>query len=412
MADSDLFDFSDPQTVNLFTGGGLGGSADDPYSAYAYSPSGGGGQGAPAASQAGPPPSGLSSLLPSWLGGPQTAAPSAAGLGTNTLIGTGLGLLAGNRFDPYGRAAAGFASGAAADLNTRKALLAEQQARELNQYRQQELGLRREQMAQTRELALRPQIHYGSYEDPQSGLVTPFASMFNPATQRVTPVPLDVANKMARQPGVDITLTDPFGNPYKVPPGANPKTLRQEFDRVRADIVSGRVSPDQARAQLSASQMELAEQALTKDDLDKQGTEQKGRLLEAAPGGALGATIANRAQNKQYRDFADNRDAFITGLMTRRGLNAANEGQRREYDRMYFPQPQDDDATIEAKRQRRTEAIKEVRAAASPGYRGQQQQPQASPSDQFTGRTAKGPAGKIRERTDGTWVDSKGNVVQ
>ena len=168
--------------------------------------------------------SSLSSMLPSWLGGPSTpqgnlGGGAGGGLGANTLLQLGLGLLGTNRIHPWQGVSEAAARGAAADEAIRNSALAEQQARELNAYRKQELGLRGAQLSLQRDIAFKPQVHFGVLENVQ-GYQEPWSAIFDPRTGVSRRVPLDVGEKMAGQPGVGSTIQTSFGK-FDCPPGQN-----------------------------------------------------------------------------------------------------------------------------------------------------------------------------------------------
>ena len=332
----------------------------DPQAAYAYQP--------PAAPA--PPPSpqgqggGLGGLFSmcgggSGLGGGQAADATKPGW-QQGVIGLGLGLLAGNPFNKWGAALQGYQRGAAADV-TRA-----QQAENVR-YHGQELEMRRQALALQRELAYKPQFHFGEYEDPATGLRTPYAVQIDQRTGRATPLSLGVADRLAAQSGGGVTLTDPYDRPYQVPAGVNPRPIREEFAKIRAQIASGVVSVDQGRAQLAATQIGTANEALKKDDLDHQGLSRYGTLREGVGErlGPLGGVLGGVGQSAQGQAYSDHKNTFINGLMARR------PGTPRDaLDREYFPQPGESSATVEHKRQLREDVVNAIRAEGGPGFRG------------------------------------------
>ena len=352
----------------------------DPQAAYAQAPAPTPPPVAPPQSQAG----GLGSLFGLFGAGGQGAAPAADATRPGWqqgAIGLGLGMLAGNPFDRWGPALKGYQAGAAQDV-------ARAQQAETAKYHQQSLAqtaeLQRQHMALQRELAYRPQLHFGMYEN-EYGLQTPYAVMVNPRTGGSQPVDIGVADKLSGHPGMGpITLQNPLdpNNPIQVYPGQDVKTIRRKLSDVYAEVQAGTQSVDQGRAQYAATQMEAANNALKKENLD-QALMSPGRAAvqgvgqTLGPAGRVGAGFLQSFNGgDKYRQALDQGNTFINALLARR------PGARRE-DLMeqFLPGPNDSEQMRLDKQQRRQDAIRDIQAEGSPAYRLQQrQQPQQAAS--------------------------------
>jgi hypothetical protein len=185
--------------------------------------------------------------LGSLFGGGTTATPAArpgSAPGMNqSMIGLGLGMLGGNIFNKWGPALRGYQTGAAADL-------ARQQQVNTYGYQQQELGLRRAQMAQTaelqrqqmqlqRDIAFKPQVQFRQNEDTGEWE----ALQYDPIKGTVKNVPIAQADKIAEQQGVNATYYDPIKQqnlPY--PPGVNRREFRKDMAKVQSDLAAGKAN--------------------------------------------------------------------------------------------------------------------------------------------------------------------------
>jgi hypothetical protein len=221
--------------------------APPPQAAYAQ---------APAAAQ--PTTNGLAGLFGLFgsggLGGggvTTTAGTPGAAPGMNqSMIGLGLGMLGGNIFNKWGPALRGYQTGAAADL-------ARQQQVNTYGYQQQELGLRRDQMAQTerlererlglqRELAYKPQVQFRQNEETGEWE----ALQYDPLKGTVKNVPIAQADKIGQQEGVNATWYSPItGKNEPYPAGIDTprarRQFRQDMAKVNSDFAAGKINASQ-----------------------------------------------------------------------------------------------------------------------------------------------------------------------
>ena len=225
-------------------------SPPPPEAAYAQAP----------AAAAQPTTNGLAGLFGLFGGGgglggggvTTTAGTPGAAPGINqSMIGLGLGMLSGNPFNKWGAAMRGYQTGAAADL-------ARQQQVNTYGYQQQELALRRAQMAQTadlqrkqmelqRDIAFKPQMQFRQNEETGDWE----ALQYDPIKGTVKNIPIAQADKLAGQPGVSSTYRSPIsGRDEPYPPGIDTPRARTEFRRdmakTQADIAAGRITAWQA----------------------------------------------------------------------------------------------------------------------------------------------------------------------
>ena len=183
-------------------------------------------------------------------GGVTTTAgtPGAAPSINQSMVGLGLGMLSGNPFNKWGAAMRGYQTGAAADL-------ARQQQVNQYGYQQQELALRRAQMAQTaelqrqqmqlsRDIAFKPQVQFHLNEDTGDW----DAFQYDPVKQTMRKMPIAAADKMAAQEGVDTTAVV-AGQTLQCPAGVNCREWRKDMARANAqyeaDRAAGKIGPMQ-----------------------------------------------------------------------------------------------------------------------------------------------------------------------
>jgi hypothetical protein len=160
----------------------------------------------------------------------------------------GLGLLSGNPFNKWGNAMRGYQTGAAQDL-TRQG--------QVNQYgyQQQELAVRREQMAQALsihreemqrqrdlmrqqyEIAMKPQAHFVEQWDPVEQRRVTKGYLHYPATGEIRPMKLDEGGGTPAPAG-GATVHTPNG-PVRVPPGVDLETFAKERAKEEAKYQAG-----------------------------------------------------------------------------------------------------------------------------------------------------------------------------
>jgi hypothetical protein len=226
--------------------------APPPQAAYAQAPAP-----APAAATTQPAASGLAGLFGLFGGGlggggvtTTAGTPGAAPGMSQSMIGLGLGMLGGNPFNKWGPALRGYQTGAAADL-------ARQQQVNTYGYQQQELGLRRAQMAQTaqlqreqmglqRDIAFRPQVSF--HQNEETGEWE--ALQHDPAKGTARIIPIEQADKLADQAGVNATWFSPItGKNEPYPAGIDTprarRQFRQDMAKVNADFAAGKINASQ-----------------------------------------------------------------------------------------------------------------------------------------------------------------------
>jgi hypothetical protein len=271
----------------------------------------------------------------------------------NSLIGLGLGLMAGSRQDPYGRALSGYQQGAGLDTETlaRNQSLAERRAERAQaqqnwektfarggitdaQKAADDLGLRR---GSPEHIEFMKQFYLPKTEQPSivwqedaGGNKVPYRQ--DPRTGTVTPIAL---------PGTQTTPANPFST-------------------------GGKMSPDEGKVALFADRAATAHEQITKyENLNQQPGATVGAAIEQTlPAGAANVLVSGeRALNMNAKR------AFVNALLRRESGMAISAGEYASYDKEYFPQYGDTQEQIDFKRKHRAEVIAGLARESGKGYR-------------------------------------------
>ena len=160
-------------------------------------------------------------------------------------------------------------------------------------------------------------------------------------------------------------VTGPDGKPIAIPPGADPKTFRNEITKINADAAAGKKTEVQAKSEKFGNKMELAERNVQPLEDEYTSAIGKGgffRGTEYLPGG-------NALQSDSYQKYKQARDNFITALLRDESGAAIGTSEFNRYERELFPQPGDGPAVVKQKREARRIAIEAMKKAAGPGYK-------------------------------------------
>jgi hypothetical protein len=208
--------------------------------------------------------------------------------------------------------------------------------------------------------ALSNKQQYHTLKDGEGNEVPIFA---NPNDQTVNGHPVESYKLPNSTPGF---VTGPDGKPVAIPPGVNPKVFRDEVSRANAKATSGEKTEVQAKAEIFANKMELAEKTIK--PLENVGTSLEGKIASGLP-------LGNYAQSAEYQKYKQASSNFITALLRQESGAAISKPEFDRYEKEYMPQPGDGAQTLAQKAEARRIAIEGMKKGAGPGYKSPSESP-------------------------------------
>jgi hypothetical protein len=161
------------------------------------------------------------------------------------------------------------------------------------------------------------------------------------------------------------TVTGPDGKEIPIPAGVDPKAFRTEVTKATADAATGKKTEVQGKAEQFANRMETAEASLA-GGLEKQALGASG-AFQAIAGGV--PVVGSTMQSEAYQRYNQAKSQFVTALLRQESGAAIGKEEFNRYDREFFPQPGDTQATIDQKAQSRRVAIEAMKKGAGPSYK-------------------------------------------
>jgi hypothetical protein len=197
-------------------------------------------------------------------------------------------------------------------------------------------------------------------------------------------------------------VTMPNGEVVTPPPGLNQagrKAWTNHIATTAAKVASGEMTEAQGNSNLFAGKMEIAKSMLD-PETEKKGLDPIWNRVERY-GGWVGNTLALPNDYKQYQTA---KDAFLNAFLRRVSGATVHDAEYYREEKVYFPQPGDDEKRIEYKRQLRDDAIMRMKQQVGPGYRPPPEAP--SKKQEGTGGGGGGSSGTVK------WGrDANGNPV-
>jgi hypothetical protein len=194
----------------------------------------------------------------------------------------------------------------------------------------------------------------------------------------------------------------PNGEVVTPPPGLNQagrKAWTNHIATTAAKVASGEMTEAQGNSNLFAGKMEIAKSMLD-PETEKKGLDPIWNRVERY-GGWVGNTLALPNDYKQYQTA---KDAFLNAFLRRVSGATVHDAEYYREEKVYFPQPGDDEKRIEYKRQLRDDAIMRMKQQVGPGYRPPPEAP--SKKQEGTGGGGGGSSGTVK------WGrDANGNPV-
>jgi len=194
-------------------------------------------------------------------------------------------------------------------------------------------------------------------------------------------------------------ITGASGIVYTPPAGLNKDAYKAWLNHIatnEAKIAGGEMTNDQALSSMYGGQMRIAEDLVR--GVEKEGLSVPAKGLEKMPWGS-----GNLFQSKDFQKYQSGKDAFINNKLRRQSGATIRDDEYYREEKIYFPQPGDDEKRIEYKRALRQDAIKRMEQAAGGAYF----QPPALP-----GQTPAAPGGGGSSSGTVRWGrDARGNPV-
>ena len=182
------------------------------------------------------------------------------------------------------------------------------------------------------------------------------------------------------------SITLPNGEVVSEPPGLN-KASRQAWANhvatTAAKMQAGELTEGQAKYSIYATGMEIAQQELK--GLEGQGTSQTGKQLSRVPWG-----LGTYAQTTEYQNYRNAKDAWLNAKLRAESGATINPDEFARDERIYFPQPGENEEQVAAKARLRENITHKMTKAGGPGY--QSAPPIATPQG---GGSTTPPAGNI-----------------
>jgi len=177
----------------------------------------------------------------------------------------------------------------------------------------------------------------------------------------------------------------PNGEVVTPPPGLNQagrKAWTNHIATTAAKVAAGEMTQEQGNSNLFAGKMEIAKNMLD-PETEKKGLDPVWNRVERY-GGWAGNTFALPNDYKQYQTA---KDAFLNAFLRRVSGATVHDAEYYREEKVYFPQPGDDDKRIAYKRQLRDDAIMRMKQQVGPGYKSP---PMLSKDDAGGGGAASG----------------------
>ena len=159
-------------------------------------------------------------------------------------------------------------------------------------------------------------------------------------------------------------ITLPNGEVVRPPPGLSKdarKAWATDVAKTAADMQTGKMTESQATKAIHATGMELAQRELK--TLESQGTSQKGKTLASVPWG-----LGTYFQSSEYQNYRIAKDAWLNAKLRAESGATINPDEFARDDRIFFPQPGENEEQVRAKAVLREHITNNMKRAGGPGY--------------------------------------------
>lgn len=167
-------------------------------------------------------------------------------------------------------------------------------------------------------------------------------------------------------------IAGPDGKIIPYPAGldaAGRKTFANEIAKINADAAGGKKTEVQANAEQFGNRMENAEQNFSKVSTEGVG------LKGAAQGAAGALPLGGFLQSNAYRNMEQAKRQWVTALLRKESGAAIGKQEYADYDKQFFPQPEDGPQQIAQKAEARKVAVAAMKRGAGPGYQSPASEP-------------------------------------